>query len=206
MVASQQRGDSPNPSRLKDDLIENVVEPVFAEESLRPDSNTRLIINPGGPVPIGGPALHSGMTGRKSAVDMYGEYARTSSSALSGKDPMRIDRVANYAARCAAKNVVAARLAHECEIQLTYAVGQPGPVSIYVETFGTGCLSNAEIATRVKRHFDFRLASIIRELHLRDLAMSSHDGTYEKLAVFGHVGREDLRVPWETTEKIDLLR
>lgn len=191
---------------LKEDIRQAVIGPVFQEEGVRPDERTRILLNPEGVLMVGGPAVHSGLTGRKNASDLYGEYSRYSGSALSGKDPMRIDRVGNYAARYAAKNVVAAGLADECEVQLTYSIGLSRPVSIQVDTFDTGKLSDAEIAARIRKTFDFRLAAIISRFDLRNLPSKTKGGFYRKLAVYGQVGRTDMDLPWEKTDKVaDLI-
>jgi S-adenosylmethionine synthetase len=150
--------------------------------------------------------VHAGLTGRKTAIDTYGEYARHSGAALSGKDPSRIDRVGAYAARYAAKNVVAAGLADECEVQLSYSIGLSHPVSVQVETFGSGKMTDEAIATLLKTHFDFRLAGIIRQFDLRRLPALVKGGFYRKLAAYGHVGRMDLELPWEVTDKSAVLR
>jgi S-adenosylmethionine synthetase len=150
--------------------------------------------------------VHSGLTGRKNAIDTYGEYSRHSGAALSGKDPMRIDRVGAYAARYAAKNVVVAGLADECEVQLSYSIGLARPVSIQVETFGTGKLSDEAIAALVEQHFDFRLAAIVKQFSLRHLPSIVKGGFYRKLAAYGHVGRMDIGLPWELTDQASLLR
>ncbi|MHC1743899.1 MAG: methionine adenosyltransferase [Syntrophobacteraceae bacterium] len=186
---------------LKDDIRDAVISPVFKDEAVRPDEKTRFLLNPEGVLMVGGPAVHSGLTGRKNASDLYGEYSRYSGSALSGKDPMRIDRVGNYAARYAAKNVVAAGLADECEVQLSYAIGLSRPVSIQVETFDTGRIPDSEITSLVKKTFDFRLAAIIRQFDLRNLPSKTKGGFYRKLAVYGQVGRTDIDLPWEKTDK-----
>jgi len=183
-----------------------VVESVFRDEPIKPDDRTRIFVNPDGPFLLGGPSVHSGLTGRKNAIDTYGEYARHSGAALSGKDPTRIDRVGAYAARYAAKNVVAAGLAEECEVQLSYSIGLSRPVSIQVETFGTGKISDDEIARLVERHFDFRLASIIKQFNLRYLPSLVRGGFYRKLAAYGHVGRMDIGLPWELIDKVNLLK
>lgn len=205
VVASQQEARFPEPKQLRDDLIQSVIEPVFREEPIAPDDRTRIAINPEGVFLGGGPAAHAGLTGRKTAVDTYGEFARHSGSALSGKDPSRIDRVGAYAARYAAKNVVAAGLADMCEVQLSYSLGFAGPVSVQVETYGTGTIPEHEIAARVERAFDFRLAAIIRDLRLRELPSEHKSGFYRKLAAYGHVGRPELELPWEATDRVDAL-
>jgi S-adenosylmethionine synthetase len=150
--------------------------------------------------------VHSGLTGRKNAIDTYGEYARLSGAALSGKDPLRIDRVGAYAARYAAKNIVAAGLAEECEVQLSYSIGLARPVSIQVETLGTGSTSDEEIASLIEEHFDFRIAGIMRQFQLRHLPSLIKGGFYRKLAAYGHVGRMDIGLPWEVTDKVNMLR
>ncbi len=148
----------------------------------------------------------AGQTGQKNAIDTYGEYSRHSGAALSGKDPTRIDRVGAYAARYAAKNVVAAGLAEECEVQLSYSIGLARPVSIQVETFGTGTISDEAIADRLREHFDFRLAGIMKQFNLRFLPSLTKGGFYQRLASYGHVGRTDLNTPWEAIDKVPLLK
>jgi S-adenosylmethionine synthetase len=206
LIASQAEPDLPTQHRLREDLIEHVVQPVFSEEHLRPDERTHIFINPDGPLIIGGPVVHSGLTGRKNAVDTYGEYARHSGNALSGKDPIRVDRVGAYAARYAAKNVVASGLAEECEVQLSYTIGLAQPVSVQVETFGTSKISDGEISRRLRNAFDFRLGSIIRQFNLRSLPSQHVEGFFRRLAAYGQVGREDMRLPWEATDKVEPLR
>ncbi len=191
---------------LKGDIREAVVEPAFKDETVRPDDKTRFFLNPEGVLMVGGPAVHSGLTGRKNASDLYGEYSRYSGSALSGKDPLRIDRVGNYAARYAAKNVVASGLAEECEVQLSYSIGLSRPVSIQVDTFETGTISDTKILALVKDLFDFRLGAIIKEFDLRNLPVRSKGGFYRKLAVYGQVGRMDVDLPWERTDRAEQLR
>ncbi|MGB6065810.1 MAG: methionine adenosyltransferase [Desulfomonilaceae bacterium] len=196
----------PKLDRLRDDVMEMVIKAAFEGEPIVPDENTRILTNPGGPLKLGGPSVHSGLTGRKNAIDTYGGYARNSGSALSGKDPLRIDRVGAYAARYAAKNVVAAGLADQCEVQLSYSIGLAGPVSIQVETMGTGKLSDDKISALVEKHFDFRLGGIVRQFNLTGLPSQSRGGFYRKLAAYGHFGRTDMDLPWEATDKADLLR
>ncbi|HKA56760.1 MAG TPA: methionine adenosyltransferase [Candidatus Binatia bacterium] len=196
----------PSLTQLQRDLREAVIADVFREEKIGPDGKTRVFINPDGPVVIGGPSVHSGLTGRKNAIDTYGEYSRHSGAALSGKDPTRIDRVGAYAARYAAKNVVAAGLAAECEVQLSYSIGLSHPVSIQVETFGTGAVPDEEIAALLSRHFEFRLAGILKQFNLRFLPSAGREGFYRRLAAYGHVGRVDIDLPWEATDKVGLLR
>jgi S-adenosylmethionine synthetase len=206
VTASQNQADQPEFRTLQNDIREAVISPVFADEPVRPDPKTEIFVNPEGPFPVGGPSIHSGLTGRKNAIDTYGEFARHSGAALSGKDPLRIDRVGAYSARYAAKNVVAAGLADACEIQLSYSIGIARPVSIQVETFGTGAVSDASIAALVEKHFDFRLAGIVKQFNLRRLPMAVKGGFYRKLAAYGHVGRMDIGLPWEVTDKLYQLR
>jgi S-adenosylmethionine synthetase len=205
VVASQNKDGEPSLKQLGEDITEKVVQPAFHGEEIQPDAKTGIFINPDGPVIIGGPAIHSGLTGRKNAIDTYGEFARHSGAALSGKDPTRIDRVGAYAARYAAKNVVVAGLAEECEVQLSYSIGFAKPVSIQVQTFGTGRLSDEQIAALLAQHLDFRLAGIIKQFNLRYLPSIVKGGFYRKLAAYGHVGRMDIGLPWEATDKAQML-
>lgn len=205
VIASQHKPEEPGLNGLRDDIMENVIKPVFRDEEIVPDNNTRIFINPDGPFITGGPSVHSGLTGRKNAIDTYGEYSRQSGAALSGKDPLRIDRVGAYAARYAAKNVIASGLADECEVQLSYTIGMSRPVSIQVETFGTGKTSDEEIALLIEKHFDFRIAAIVRQFNLKYLPSSIKGGFYRKLAAYGHMGRMDIWLPWEITDKSQLL-
>jgi S-adenosylmethionine synthetase len=206
LVASQHQRLAVESARLREDLYTHVIEPVFLDEPLVPDATTRVDINPDGVFVDGGPLTHSGLTGRKNAIDTYGEYSRQSESALSGKDPARIDRVGAYAARHAAKNVVAAGLADMCEVQLTYAIGQSRPVSIQVDTHHSGRLEDQEIAARLGRIFDFRPAGIVRRFDLRHLPQLRKGGFYRRLAAYGQVGRMDLGLPWERTDQAAALR
>lgn len=205
ITTSLKRSADPDLKRLDEDIRETVIRKTFENEAVQPDNETSIFVNPEGSVMVGGPSIHSGLTGRKNASDTYGEYSRYSGSALSGKDPLRIDRVGAYAARHAAKNVVAAGLAEECEVQLSYSIGLPGPVSVQVETFDTGRIPDSDIAILLERHFDFRIAGILREFKLRLLPSASGTGFYRKLAAYGHVGRTDLDLPWEKTDKVHLL-
>jgi S-adenosylmethionine synthetase len=209
IIASQDKtaiNGGPDLKRLHDDMLEHVIEPAFHDEDIKPDNRTKIFVNPEGCIITGGPSVHSGLTGRKNAVDTYGEYARHSGSALSGKDPLRIDRIGAYAARYAAKNVVAAGFADECEVQLSYSIGISKPVSIQVETFGTGRIPDEEIAARIEKYFDFRPAGIIKQFNLRYLPSNIKGGFYRKLAAYGHVGRMDIGLPWELTDKAEMLR
>jgi S-adenosylmethionine synthetase len=204
LIASQHAADSRDLNGLRDDLLQAVVEPVMAEAELRPDANTRLVVNPEGQVIGGGPTLHSGLTGRKTGIDTYGEYARHSGAALSGKDPLRIDRIGAYAARHAAKQVVAAGLADECEVQLSYAVGQAEPVSLRVHSYGSGRIADEEIGKRLCRVFDFRPGSIALAYNLQRLPQR-RQSLFRELASYGQLGREDLGVPWEALDGLDAL-
>ncbi|WP_414752501.1 methionine adenosyltransferase [Anabaena sp. CCY 9910] len=205
VVASQNKASKPDLKQLQDDIRETVIYPVFADEEIKPDEKTRIFINPDGPFIVGGPAVHSGLTGRKNAIDTYGEYSKHSGSALSGKDPIRIDRVGAYVARYAAKNIVAANLADECEVQLSYSIGLARPVSVQAETFGTGKISDEDITVLLEKHFDFRLAGILKEFNLRHLPSLTKGGFYRKLAAYGHVGRQDIDLPWEKIDKVGLF-
>ena len=205
LLVSHTASGVPPAAQLAQALRAQVIEPVFRDEAVRPDADTRVYVNPEGPFEIGGPAVHAGLTGRKNAIDTYGEYARHSGAALSGKDPSRIDRTGAYAARHAAKNVAAAGLADECEVLLSYAIGQARPVSVQVETFGTGRVSDTEIGARLEAQFDFRPAAIVRAFNLRQLPALTKGGFYRRLAAYGHVGRMDIGLPWERTDKTALL-
>lgn len=205
LVVCRSVGSEVSDKRLRDDLIQAVIEPVFAREELAPDSSTSLFFNPEGPFVGGGPQVHCGLTGRKTAIDTYGQYARHAGAALSGKDPLRIDRVGAYAARYVAKNVVAAGLAEDCEVQLSYTPGQAAPLSIQANTANTGTLSDQEIEARIRRHFDLRPAGIVRSLGLQQVA-GRRGGFYRHLAAYGHMGREDVDVPWERLDKLDALK
>lgn len=205
LIASQQ-SEHPSLATLRADLVEHVITPAFDGQPVAPDERTRLQINPEGVMLEGGPALHAGLTGRKNGVDTYGGFSRQSGAALSGKDPTRIDRAGAYAARHAAKHVVAAGLADLCEVQLSYSIGIAGPVSVRVETFGTGRIADEELTERVRQHFDFRPGAILRRFNLRRLASMYQGQFYRRLAVYGHVGRADLDLPWEAIGDADALR
>ncbi len=206
ITASQKETAKPALDKLRADIREAVIEHVFRDELLRPDPRTEIFINPEGVFHLGGPSVHSGLTGRKTAIDTYGDYSRNSGAALSGKDPLRIDRVGAYAARYAAKNLIAAELADECEVQLSYSISRSRPESVQVETFGTGKIPDEKLTSLLQEHFDFRLAAIVRDFQLRRLPAKSQGGFYRKLAVYGHVGRLDLDLPWEKTDKAELLK
>jgi S-adenosylmethionine synthetase len=193
-------------SKIKEDLWGAVVEPVFTDIAVKPDANTRFLVNPTGKFVIGGPQGDAGLTGRKIIVDTYGGYSRHGGGAFSGKDPTKVDRSAAYACRYVAKNIVAAGLADKCEVQLSYAIGVARPVSIMVDTFGTGKLSDEHLLELVKQHFELRPAGIIQTFKLRHLPAERGGRFYQDVAAYGHFGRTDLDLPWEQTDKADVLR
>lgn len=197
IVVSTQHDPDVTQEQIREDVIREVIRPIVPKELL--DDETIYYVNPTGRFVIGGPHGDSGLTGRKIIVDTYGGYARHGGGSFSGKDPTKVDRSATYAARYAAKNVVAAGLADRCEIELAYAIGIASPVSILVDTHGTGRLPDADIAKLVEKHFDLRPAAIIRDLELRK-------PMYRRLAAYGHFGRPDLDLPWERTDKADALK
>jgi S-adenosylmethionine synthetase len=205
IMASLEQPKQVDPKKLNESLMDTVIKPVFKNEKIKPDKETRILVNPEGPY-RGGPTHHSGLTGRKSAVDTYGEYARHSGDALSGKDPMRVDRVGAYAARYAAKNIVAAGLASACEVMLSYSIGITRPVSLEVQTFGTGKIPDDKIRDLLERNFEFRLAGIMKHFRLRYLPSKSSDGYFERLAAYGHFGRSDMDLPWEKTDRVEALK
>ena len=196
VVSAQHRPDIPL-EHIRHEIIEQVIKQVIPEEML--DSKTRFLVNPTGRFVIGGPQGDTGLTGRKIIVDTYGGMARHGGGAFSGKDPTKVDRSAAYAARYVAKNIVAAGLAKKCEIQLAYAIGVAKPVSILVDTFGTGTIANDDISRLIEAHFDLRPAAIIRDLKL-------HRPLYKKTAAYGHFGRIDPDFTWENTDKAEVLR
>ena len=206
IVAGYEGKSRVDPVALREQLDHQVIVPAFSNEWLQPDEHTEIFVNPQGAFPKSGPASHSGMTGRKTASDTYGAYARHSGSALSGKDPLRIDRIGVYAARYAAKNIVAAGLAEECEIQLSYSIGHAGPVSVQVQTFGTGTISDSDLKARLERHFDFRVGAIIRDFNLRHLPSEYPDGFYRNLPAHGHLANELIDLPWENTDRTEVLK
>ena len=197
VVISSQHSPDITQEQLHEDIRREVIEKVIPAELL--DENTKYYINPTGRVVVGGPQGDSGLTGRKIIVDTYGGYARHGGGAFSGKDPSKVDRSAAYAARWVAKNVVAAGLATKCEVELAYAIGVAKPVSIMVDTFGTGTVADEKIVQAVEKVFDLTPAAIIRDLDLRK-------PIYRQLAAYGHMGREDLGVKWENTDRVDALK
>lgn len=197
VVISTQHHPDVDHDTIERDMIEHVIKPIIPAHML--DDKTKYYINPTGRFVIGGPHGDSGLTGRKIIVDTYGGYARHGGGAFSGKDPTKVDRSASYAARYVAKNIVAAGLASKCEVQIAYAIGVAKPVSIMIDTFGTGKIADDKIAEIVTKVFDLRPAAIIRDLDLRK-------PIYKKLAAYGHMGRTDLDVAWERTDKVDILR
>lgn len=183
--------------QLRKDIEEFVIRPIIPEELM--DGNTKIFINPTGRFVVGGPQGDSGLTGRKIIVDTYGGYSRHGGGAFSGKDPTKVDRSAAYAARYIAKNIVAAGYADKCEVQLSYAIGVAKPISVLVDTFGTGRIDEDKLSDAVSKVFDLRPAAIIEMLDLRK-------PQYRQLAAYGHMGREDLGVAWEKTDRIDALK
>ena len=197
IVISSQHAPEVSNEQIRKDIIEKVIEPIVPAEML--DAETKYYINPTGRFVIGGPQGDAGLTGRKIIVDTYGGMARHGGGAFSGKDPSKVDRSAAYAARHVAKNIVAAGLADKCEIQLAYAIGVAHPVSVLVETFGTGKISEDKIVELVRKNFSLSPTGIIRELDLlRPI--------YKQTAAYGHFGRTDVDLPWEHTEKAAALR
>ena len=197
VVISSQHSPDISQEQLHEDIRREVIEKVIPAELL--DENTKYYINPTGRFVVGGPQGDSGLTGRKIIVDTYGGYARHGGGAFSGKDPSKVDRSAAYAARWVAKNVVAAGLATKCEVELAYAIGVAKPVSIMVDTFGTGTVADEKIVQAVEKVFALTPAAIIRDLDLRK-------PIYRQLAAYGHMGREDLGVKWENTDRVDALK
>ena len=197
IVVSSQHSADVEPETIRKDIIEKVIKPTIDPSLI--DENTKIYVNPTGRFVTGGPQGDSGLTGRKIIVDTYGGYSRHGGGAFSGKDPTKVDRSAAYMCRYIAKNIVAAGLAKKCELQLAYAIGVAKPVSVMVDTFGTGVHSDAELAKAVQNVFDLRPAAIIDELDLRR-------PIYTATSAYGHMGRTDVDLPWEHTDKIDALK
>lgn len=197
IVVSTQHAEDIELAQIQDDIKEHVIYPTVPEALL--DENTKFYINPTGRFVIGGPQGDAGLTGRKIIVDTYGGYARHGGGCFSGKDPTKVDRSAAYAARYVAKNIVAAELADKCEVQLAYAIGVAEPVSISIDTFGTGKVKENELVEAVRQHFDLRPAGIIKMLDLKH-------PIYKQTAAYGHFGRTDVLLPWEKLDKINLLK
>ena len=197
VVISSQHSDAVSMEQLRADVMEKVIKATIPAELL--DENTKYYINPTGRFVVGGPQGDTGLTGRKIIVDTYGGYARHGGGAFSGKDPSKVDRSAAYATRWVAKNIVAAGLAKQCEVQVAYAIGVAKPVSIMVDTFGTGVVADEKIEQAVEKVFDLTPAAIIRDLDLRK-------PIYRNLAAYGHMGREDLGVKWENTDRVEKLK
>ncbi|MCL2188605.1 MAG: methionine adenosyltransferase [Defluviitaleaceae bacterium] len=197
VVLSTQHSPDVTLEQIKEDIMEHVIKPTLPAEML--NSETQYLINPTGRFVIGGPVGDAGLTGRKIIVDTYGGYAAHGGGAFSGKDPTKVDRSACYAARYIAKNIVAAGLARHCEVQVAYAIGVAKPVSINVNTKGTGKIADREIVELVKKHFDLRPAAIIKHFDLRR-------PIYKQTAAYGHFGRTDIDLPWEKTDKADVLK
>lgn len=197
IVVSSQHSDDVSLEQIRADIVENVVKPIVPAELM--DDHTIIYVNPTGRFVKGGPAADSGLTGRKIIVDTYGGYSRHGGGAFSGKDPTKVDRSAAYAARYVAKNIVAAKLAKKCEIQLAYAIGVAKPVSVMVDTFGTGVIPDDTLSEIVEEAFDLRPAAIIDSLDLRR-------PIYRQVAAYGHMGRTDIDLPWEKTDKVEVLK
>lgn len=196
VVVSTQHRDDVSLEQIRADIIEKVIKPIIPAEYL--DEQTKYFVNPTGRFVVGGPAGDSGLTGRKIIVDTYGGYSRHGGGAFSGKDPTKVDRTGAYMARYIAKNIVAAGLADKCEVQLAYAIGVAHPVSVLVETFGTGKVDESAISNAVREVFDLRTAAMIDALDMRK-------PQFKQLAAYGHLGREDLGVAWERTDCVDAL-
>jgi S-adenosylmethionine synthetase len=197
IVVSTQHDDGVSLETIREDVINQVIIPVIPADLM--DDQTKILVNPTGNFVVGGPAGDTGLTGRKIIVDTYGGAARHGGGAFSGKDPTKVDRSAAYAARWVAKNVVAAGLADKCEVQLAYAIGVAKPVSIMIDTFGTGKCTDEQISSAVNKVFDLRPEAIIRSLDLRR-------PIYKQLAAYGHMGREELNLSFEQTNKVDALK
>ncbi|MBQ4599157.1 MAG: methionine adenosyltransferase [Clostridia bacterium] len=197
IVVSSQHGEDVTLEQIRADIIEHVITPIIPADMM--DADTKIFVNPTGRFVIGGPMGDTGLTGRKIIVDTYGGYSRHGGGAFSGKDPTKVDRSASYAARYIAKNVVAAGLSSKCEVQIAYAIGVAKPVSVMVDTFGTGKVSDEKISAAVNELVDLRPAAIIKKFDLRR-------PIYKQVAAYGHMGREDLGMPWEKLDLVDALK
>ncbi len=197
IVVSSQHSATVELEQIRADVIKHVIEPIIPAKMI--DADTKIFVNPTGRFVVGGPMGDTGLTGRKIIVDTYGGYSRHGGGAFSGKDPTKVDRSASYAARYVAKNIVAAGLAKKCEVQLAYAIGVATPVSVMVDTFGTGVVSDEKISDAVNKLVDLRPAAIIKKFDLRR-------PIYKQVAAYGHMGREDLDIPWEKTDLVDALK
>ncbi|HHY23549.1 MAG TPA: methionine adenosyltransferase [Clostridiaceae bacterium] len=197
VIVSSQHSQDVDHDTIEKDIVRHVIIPTIPKEFV--DDNMKIYVNPTGSFVVGGPQGDSGLTGRKIIVDTYGGYARHGGGAFSGKDPTKVDRSASYAARYVAKNIVAAGLARKCEVQLAYAIGIAKPISVSVDTFGTGVITDKQIVNIINKHFDLRPAAIIKLLDLRR-------PIYKQVAAYGHFGRTDLELSWEKTDKVELLK
>ena len=197
IVVSSQHSDEVSLDKIRTDVIEQIIKPIIPASMM--DEQTKIYVNPTGRFVIGGPMGDTGLTGRKIIVDTYGGYSRHGGGAFSGKDPTKVDRSASYAARYIAKNVVAAGLAKKCEVQIAYAIGVAKPVSVMVDTFGTGVIADDKLSDIVCHAVDLRPAAIIKKFDLRR-------PIYKQIAAYGHMGREDLGMPWEKTDLVDALK
>ena len=197
IVVSSQHSDEVSLDKIRADVIEQIIKPIIPASMM--DEQTKIYVNPTGRFVIGGPMGDTGLTGRKIIVDTYGGYSRHGGGAFSGKDPTKVDRSASYAARYIAKNVVAAGLAKKCEVQIAYAIGVAKPVSVMVDTFGTGVIADGKLSDIVCHAVDLRPAAIIKKFDLRR-------PIYKQIAAYGHMGREDLGMPWEKTDLVDALK
>jgi S-adenosylmethionine synthetase len=197
IVVSSQHSPDVTLETIRKDIIDNVILPIIPAEMI--DDKTKIYVNPTGRFVIGGPNGDTGLTGRKIIVDTYGGYSRHGGGAFSGKDPTKVDRSASYAARYVAKNIVASGVADKCEVQIAYAIGVAKPVSVMVDTFGTAKVDEAKISEFVEKNVDLRPSAIIEKFGLRR-------PIYRQLAAYGHVGREDLDIPWEKTDLADKIK
>ena len=195
-----------SPEELRTRILENAVVPTLQAEAGLPFNVSGISVNPQGDFLMGGPSRHAGLTGRKTGADAYGEFSRHAGTALSGKDPWRVERTGSYAARHAAKTLVAAGLAEECEVQLSYSIGQADPTSIEIDTFGSGNHEDRVLSSALRRVFDFRPAALVQSYGLSRLPAERPEGFFAPLASYGQMGREDLGAPWETLERVEALR